>query len=210
MAGARSHWPLGDGNKAHWPESRAEGSSGGLEQLALKLFVIVSRPSNRRGAEVGRCPRCSSLGRLGGLAEGGEQSFEALGSDEEGFEPQGAGALRTEPVDVEASLPRLTPGSRGCGVNARFQQYNDRLYGDLGLRPHRKPNPLAEYFGRYDAADYDRIVDEYLRQVKSASRPAVAGGHARDEEKCEPTAATPSDDARAHQEVVSVARRGVV
>ncbi len=123
-----------------------------------------------------------------------------------------AARMRASIADVQSWKRRhmLFEPSRGCGVNTRFQQYNDRLCADLGLRPHRKPNPLAEYLGRYGAADYDGIVDEYLLEAQLASRRAIAGGHAQGEGKCEPPVANPSDDARAHQEVVSVAHRGIV
>lgn len=39
----------------------------------------------------------------------------------------------------------------------------DAMLLELGLSPYRKmPNPLAEFFMRYGAADYAGVVDEYL------------------------------------------------
>lgn len=53
--------------------------------------------------------------------------------------------------------------SRSCAVSTRFQQYMDAMLLELGLSPYRKmPNPLAEFFMRYGAADYAGVVDEYL------------------------------------------------
>jgi hypothetical protein len=55
--------------------------------------------------------------------------------------------------------------SRLLATNTRFQQYNDILLKDMGLSPYRKlPNIFAEVFGRYGAADYAAIVDEYNKK----------------------------------------------
>ena len=62
--------------------------------------------------------------------------------------------------------------SRSNAVNTRFQQYIDILLKDLELSPYRKlPNPLAEVFGRYGAADYRGIVEEYQRKQSQRKRP---------------------------------------
>jgi cation diffusion facilitator CzcD-associated flavoprotein CzcO len=54
--------------------------------------------------------------------------------------------------------------ARSCAVSTRFQQYNDILLKELGVSPYRKlPNPLAEVFSRYEAADYKSIFEEYER-----------------------------------------------
>lgn len=53
--------------------------------------------------------------------------------------------------------------SRACGVNTRFQQYIDVLLADLGIRPYRKPTPLAELAQPYVAGDYAGLLAEYER-----------------------------------------------
>jgi cation diffusion facilitator CzcD-associated flavoprotein CzcO len=53
--------------------------------------------------------------------------------------------------------------TRGCPVNMRFQQYQDALVAELGLKVRRKRNLIAEAFSAYGPADYDGLVDEYLR-----------------------------------------------
>ena len=53
--------------------------------------------------------------------------------------------------------------SRSCATNTRFHQHLDVLLGDLGLRPYRKKNPIAELFGPYVAADYAGLFEEYER-----------------------------------------------
>lgn len=61
--------------------------------------------------------------------------------------------------------------TRSCAVNARFQQYIDIILLDLGLSPYRKlPNPIAEVCGRYGAADYAGVVQEYLQMPKERPR----------------------------------------
>ena len=53
--------------------------------------------------------------------------------------------------------------SRSCAVNTRFQQYNDILLRELGMKPYRKmPNFLAEFASGYGAGDYAGIVQEFL------------------------------------------------
>jgi hypothetical protein len=65
--------------------------------------------------------------------------------------------------------------SRSCAINTRFQQYNDMLCLELGLRPHRKlPNVVAEALGNYGASDYDGIVDEYLELRRCGGPPTIA------------------------------------
>ncbi len=61
--------------------------------------------------------------------------------------------------------------SRGAGVSTRFHQYFDVLLGDLGLSPHRKPNPLAEVVVAYTARDYEGIFDEYERARARSPHP---------------------------------------
>ena len=51
--------------------------------------------------------------------------------------------------------------SRGCAISTRFHQYADVLLGDLGMRPYRKSNPLAEFCIAYTVADYAGLVSEY-------------------------------------------------
>lgn len=65
--------------------------------------------------------------------------------------------------------------SRSCAINTRFQQYNDMLCLELGLRAHRKlPNVVAEALGSYDASDYAGIVDEYLEVRRCGGPPTIA------------------------------------
>ncbi len=55
--------------------------------------------------------------------------------------------------------------SRSCAVSTRFQQYIDIVLKDLGISPYRKlPNVVAEVFGRYQAADYRGVGEEYGRR----------------------------------------------
>ena len=55
--------------------------------------------------------------------------------------------------------------SRSCAVSTRFQQYIDVMLIELGLSPWRKfPNVIAEILGRYGAADYTGLVNEYLQR----------------------------------------------
>ncbi|MCZ6892719.1 MAG: hypothetical protein O7H40_01565, partial [Gammaproteobacteria bacterium] len=55
--------------------------------------------------------------------------------------------------------------SRSCAISTRFQQYIDVMLIELGLSPYRKlPNIVAEIFGRYGAADYAGLVDQYLQR----------------------------------------------
>ena len=55
--------------------------------------------------------------------------------------------------------------SRSCAVSTRFQQYIDVMLTELGLSPYRKfPNVAAEVFGRYGAADYADLINEYRRR----------------------------------------------
>lgn len=54
--------------------------------------------------------------------------------------------------------------SRSCAISTRFHQYLDVMLADLGLRPGRKSNPVAELFAPYTAADYDGVIAEYERQ----------------------------------------------
>jgi hypothetical protein len=52
--------------------------------------------------------------------------------------------------------------ARSCAVSTRFQQYIDILLQDLQINPYRKlPNPFAELFSRYEAADYAGVYEEY-------------------------------------------------
>lgn len=61
--------------------------------------------------------------------------------------------------------------SRSCAVNTRFQQYLDLVLSDLGVSPYRKlPNILAEVFSPYRPADYQGVVDEFLRQPTTSPR----------------------------------------
>ena len=61
--------------------------------------------------------------------------------------------------------------ARSCAVSTRFQQYIDILLRELQVNPYRKlPNPLAELFSRYEAADYQGVYEEYERaQAKRKS-----------------------------------------
>ncbi|HEY0738060.1 MAG TPA: NAD(P)/FAD-dependent oxidoreductase [Herpetosiphonaceae bacterium] len=62
--------------------------------------------------------------------------------------------------------------SRLCATSTRFQQYLDILLKDLGISPYRKlPNVFAEVFGRYTAADYHDILQEYSRRQAQRTAP---------------------------------------
>lgn len=57
----------------------------------------------------------------------------------------------------------LLEPSRNCGVNTRFQQYNDMMCLELRISRWRKlPNVASEIFGRYGGGDYDGVVDEFV------------------------------------------------
>jgi len=47
-----------------------------------------------------------------------------------------------------------------CSVATRIFHYNDTLMRDLGLKPHRKMNPIAEIFARYGAKDYAGVLHQ--------------------------------------------------
>jgi len=51
--------------------------------------------------------------------------------------------------------------TRAYWVSTRFHQYLDVLLLELGVKPHRKGNPLSEFFGAYSPADYAGVFDEY-------------------------------------------------
>lgn len=54
--------------------------------------------------------------------------------------------------------------ARSCAVSTRFQQYIDIMLMELGISPYRKlPNIFAEVFGRYEAADYKTIYEDYKK-----------------------------------------------
>jgi hypothetical protein len=62
--------------------------------------------------------------------------------------------------------------ARSCAVSTRFQQYIDTLLNELEISPYRKlPNPLAEIFSRYEAADYKGIYEEYERKKLQRTAP---------------------------------------
>lgn len=65
----------------------------------------------------------------------------------------------------------LFEGTRGCAINTRFHQYFDVMLGDLGLRPYRKSNPLAELVEGYSAGDYSGLFEEYERTRATLERP---------------------------------------
>ena len=54
--------------------------------------------------------------------------------------------------------------ARSCSTSTRFQQYLDAMLEDLGFSPYRKSNPVSEVFGRYGAADYAGLIDEFQRR----------------------------------------------
>jgi cation diffusion facilitator CzcD-associated flavoprotein CzcO len=92
------------------------------------------------------------------------------------------GELALPPVEeMERSIERIRSWkraniqfepSRSCATNTRFQQYLDILLKDLGVSPYRKlPNVFAEVFGRYAAADYGGVLDEYNRRTAHRTRP---------------------------------------
>jgi dimethylaniline monooxygenase (N-oxide forming) len=54
--------------------------------------------------------------------------------------------------------------SRSCAINTRFHQHLDVLLGDLGVRPYRKGNPIAELLAGYTAGDYAGVFAEYERE----------------------------------------------
>jgi dimethylaniline monooxygenase (N-oxide forming) len=62
--------------------------------------------------------------------------------------------------------------ARSCAVSTRFQQYIDILLKELEVSPYRKmPNPFAEVFSRYEAADYKGIFEEYERRKAKRTAP---------------------------------------
>ena len=62
-------------------------------------------------------------------------------------------------------VPIVFENARSCAVSTRFQQYIDILLKELEVSPYRKPpNPLAELFSRYEAADYKGVYEEYERK----------------------------------------------
>ncbi len=60
--------------------------------------------------------------------------------------------------------------SRSCATNTRFHQYLDVMLMDLGLRPYRKSNPIAELIAPYTAADYAGLLEEYTRAREADGR----------------------------------------
>ena len=62
--------------------------------------------------------------------------------------------------------------ARSCAVSTRFQQYIDTLLMELQVSPYRKlPNPFAELFSRYEAADYKGVYEEYERKKSKRTAP---------------------------------------
>jgi hypothetical protein len=62
--------------------------------------------------------------------------------------------------------------ARSCAVSTRFQQYIDILLQELQVNPYRKlPNPFAELFSRYEAADYEGVFEEYERARSKRKSP---------------------------------------
>ncbi len=64
---------------------------------------------------------------------------------------------------------------RKCALvrsSTRFQQYIDILLLELEVSPYRKlPNPFAELFSRYEAADYKGVYEEYERKKAKRTAP---------------------------------------
>ena len=62
--------------------------------------------------------------------------------------------------------------ARSYATSTRFHQYIDVLLKDLGVSPYRKmPNVFAEVFGRYEAADYKGVTEEYYAKRKKRTTP---------------------------------------
>jgi hypothetical protein len=83
------------------------------------------------------------------------------------------------PAEMEATIEAvrrwkrehsLYEPARSCGVNLRFQQYQDAILSELGLRVRRKRTTLAEAFSAYGPADYDGLLDEYARSRAPRTR----------------------------------------
>ncbi|MQY12832.1 Ferredoxin--NADP reductase [Streptomyces sp. RB5] len=93
-----------------------------------------------------------------------------------------AGRLRTapSPAEMEAAITaRLAwqeaalPGSGGYDFGAYDIHTADELLGDLGLRPHRASNPLAEYLLPGAVAHrYRGLGRVVVRKIDSRERPA--------------------------------------
>jgi dimethylaniline monooxygenase (N-oxide forming) len=65
--------------------------------------------------------------------------------------------------------------ARACAVSTRFQQYIDILLKELQISPYRKlPNPFAELFSRYGAADYKGIYEIYEAARSKRTSPLQA------------------------------------
>jgi dimethylaniline monooxygenase (N-oxide forming) len=54
--------------------------------------------------------------------------------------------------------------TRAYWVGAHFHNYLDVMLRELGLRSHRKSNPIAENMDHYTSKDYRTIIDEYVAQ----------------------------------------------
>lgn len=62
--------------------------------------------------------------------------------------------------------------ARSYSTSTRFHQYIDVLLKDMGVSPYRKmPNIFAEVFARYEAADYEGIMEEYNANLKKRKAP---------------------------------------
>ncbi|MEO6015471.1 MAG: NAD(P)/FAD-dependent oxidoreductase [Devosia sp.] len=53
--------------------------------------------------------------------------------------------------------------TRAYWVSNRFHNYLDTLLMELGVKPGRKSNPIAEFFAPYEPTDYAGVFDEYQR-----------------------------------------------
>jgi dimethylaniline monooxygenase (N-oxide forming) len=76
------------------------------------------------------------------------------------------------PDEMEASTHRVRDWkrantifepTRAYWVANRFHNYLDTLLMELGVKPNRKGNPIAEIFSAYEPADYAGVVEEYER-----------------------------------------------
>jgi cation diffusion facilitator CzcD-associated flavoprotein CzcO len=74
------------------------------------------------------------------------------------------------PDEMEASTHRVRDWkrantifepTRAYWVSNRFHNYLDTLLMELGVKPGRKSNPLAEFFAPYEPTDYAGVFDEY-------------------------------------------------
>ncbi len=74
-------------------------------------------------------------------------------------------------ADWKAEHQSFEP-SRNFAVSTRFQQHLDVLLTELGFSPYRKlPNVFAELLSRYSPADYQGVVDTYLKRAAKRSTP---------------------------------------